>query len=425
MAGRLHGKGGSRWAYPLPRRTKGSTRRFTCSLMVLTIAALLASCLGRPEVPDTYDLRNVRLVVWDALQVKFPDSADYSEEVSRVIQEFCRETGATVDLRYAERREILDLLTGTYPKDTTEVPHLVFSGEYPVLSDRLEDVSHAVDPDIFLDAAANYWTRDGKLLGIPAFIHWTGTAVKYQAGGEHAPENGEGEGRDLEEGEAQVPRPSRTAYWTDSPLFLRCALDVSGMEWGAETVLQYAEWVRENYGSFHDDPLSAWEHGLADALYPVNPYLYKWLEAREEEGSGITIVPPGTHFDDDRFYYTVPAYLVLCEGGAEKAAAVELGRRLAKSLGRWAARTLACVPALVDDMSIFNLESGFDYAERKRIWDSVVTGEAKAPEAAEYLQVVSLAGALEAPLREFLSGRISRQDLEGLIHEALSRNTRP
>lgn len=394
-------------------------RRALAVASFFLIITTLSSCLGRPGVPEKYDLKGVRLVVWDALQVKFPGYGDYAEEVSRVIEVFCLETGVTVDLKYAERREVMDLLSGAVPASTAQTPHLVFSGECPVISDNLEDVGDAIDPDLFLDAAANYWTRDGKLLGIPAFIHWTGTALKYRELSGQS-EDGESLGDS-----AAVPKPSRTAYWTDSPLFLRCVLDAPGASWDAGSVIQYAEWVRDSYGPPQDDPLSAWQYGQVDALYPVNPYLYKWLKVTQAEDVPVTIVPPDTTFGDTRFYYTVPAYLVLCEGGAEKAAAAELGRRLAASLGRWAARTLGCIPALVEDMPIFNLESGFSYSERRRIWNSVSGGEAVAPLVSDYLQTVSLTGALQGPLQSFFSGKAGIQSLQELIYEAFSRHTRP
>lgn len=403
---------------------KKSFRRFLAVVTLFLVVATLSSCLGRPEVPEKYDLRSVRLVVWDALQVKFPGYDDYSEEVSRVIQVFCRETGVTVDLRYAERREVLDLLSGAGVAGTIQKPHIVFSGEYPVISPELQDVGDLVDPGLFLDAAANYWTRDGKLLGIPAFVHWTGTAVKCPdiSGQSAEGETGEDESRG---GAGAVPKPSRTGYWTDSPLFLRCVLDAPGASWDADSVIRYAKWVKDSYGPLQDDPLSAWQYGQVDALYPVNPYLYKWLKVTQAEEVPVTVIPPETPSGESRFHYTVPAYLVLCEDGLEKAAAVELGRRLARSLGRWAARTLGCIPALVNDMSVFNLESGFDYDERMRIWDSVSVGEAAAPLASDYLQTVSLIGALDAPLQSFFSGKATIQSLEELIYEVFSRHTRP
>lgn len=411
------GCAGYRWSCrPLLKKPFRQWALVTASCLL--VIAALPSCLGRAEIPETYDLRSVRLVVWDALQVRFPGHGDYSEELSRVIKAFCLETGVTVDLRYAERREVLDLLTGAGPSGAAQKPHLVFSGEYPVISGDLQDLSDMIDPEVFVDPAAAYWTRDEKLLGIPAFIHWTGTALKHP---EILGRSEEGEGLDA----PMVPQPERTAYWTGSTAFLRCVLDTPGVSWDADTVIQYAKWVKDSYGPLHDDPLSSWQYGQVDALYPVNPYLYKWLKVTQAEDIPVTIIPPSTPFGDGRFHYTVPAYLVLCEGGAEKAAAAELGRRLAASLGRWAARTLGCIPALADDMSIFNLESGFDYLERRRIWSSVNDGEACAPLVSEYLRTASLAGALYEPLQRFLSGELTLQSLEGLIYEAFSRHTRP
>ena len=85
-------------------------RRLIAAFCLVALTATL-SCLTRAEGPEKYDLQGVRLVVWDSLQAKFPGHSDYSEEVSRVISAFCLETGVTVDLHYAERREVLELLS--------------------------------------------------------------------------------------------------------------------------------------------------------------------------------------------------------------------------------------------------------------------------------------------------------------------------
>jgi hypothetical protein len=394
-----------------------------CCLVVLTY---VPSCFLRAKTPEKYDLRGVRLVVWDALQPKYPGAADYSEEVARVISGFCLETGVAVDLRYVERREVMDLLSGADAPGATEGPHLVFSGEWPVVSDGLADLSDVLDPAVFIDPAAAYWTVDGRFLGIPAFIQWTGVAVKRPESSWDAQDAREGD--DLEEDALDappIPKPGRTAYWTGSPAFLRCALDGPEAAWDAGSVIRYAKWVKDSYGAHVPDPLLHWQLGEVDALYPVNPYLYKWLQTSQDDGPPIALVPPGTPFGDSRFHYTVPAYLVLCEGQPEKTAAALLGQRLAASLGRWAARTLGCIPALVDDMPIFNLESDFGYTERRRMWESVRDGVAVAPQVSEYLRTSSLANALTEPLETYLSGKSTSQSLEEHIRGAFSRHTRP
>ncbi|MGI6666258.1 MAG: hypothetical protein ACOX5Q_02210 [Bacillota bacterium] len=390
-------------------------RRLIAAFCLVALTATL-SCLTRAEGPEKYDLQGVRLVVWDSLQAKFPGHSDYSEEVSRVISAFCLETGVTVDLHYAERREVLELLSDPGPR---QEPHLVFSGEWPVISGNLQDIRGDVDPELFIDAAQAYWMRDDRLFGIPAFIQWTGTAVK---GAGALDETGAGDDPDTE---LPPPEPARTGYWVDSPAFLRCALDAPGASWDAERVIEYVEWAKDSFGLYTADPLLSWQTGEVDALYPVNPYLYKWLKVSQSGDVSVKIVPPETPFGDSRFHYTVPAYVVLCEEAREKAAAAQLGRRLAASLGRWAARTLGCIPALIDDMPIFNLESDFTYAERRRLWDSVSQGKSVAPDISEYLETSSLAGALVDPLEMFLSGKSTAGDLKELIHGAFSRHTRP
>ena len=177
----------------------------------------------------------------------------------------------------------------------------MFSSEWPVIVDVVADISGELERDTFIDPAITYWSRDEQVFGIPAYIQWIGTAARTLPVGD-----------------------GTTAYWVDSPAFLRAALDRGEAGWNEETLLEYAQWVKGKYGRFRDDPLLAWQQGAVDALYPVTPYLFKWLKTSAQGTEAeISVVPASSPFGSDSFYYTVPAYLVLAENAPEKAAAVE------------------------------------------------------------------------------------------------------
>ncbi|MGI6631906.1 MAG: hypothetical protein ACOX5M_02555 [Bacillota bacterium] len=367
-----------------------------CVLLFLSAASCSA-----PRSPQKLDVGETKLIAWDALQPDFPGSPDYEADVSKIIEEFSRETGVAVELKWAERSEALAVLVGTADADTR--PHLMFSSEWPVIADVVADISGELERDTFIDPAITYWSRDEQVFGIPAYIQWIGTAARTLPVGD-----------------------GTTAYWVDSPAFLRAALDRGEAGWNEETLLEYAQWVKGKYGRFRDDPLLAWQQGAVDALYPVTPYLFKWLKTSAQGTEAeISVVPASSPFGSDSFYYTVPAYLVLAENAPEKAAAVELGKRLSANLGRWAARTLGCVPASVIDVPIFNLDSGFEYEERQVIWESVSPGLLTAPDAQDFIRTSSIAGVLLPTLEDFLRGEVSSESLEESIRSACLRHTRP
>lgn len=371
----------------------------------------MSSC-RRPSVPKKLDLSGVEIVVWDSLQPDFPGSPNYAEEASRVIQEFCGETGVKVDYRRRERKDVLALLSGDGSRGR---PDLMFSSEWPVASSSLADLSAETDPGDYVDPASAYWTRNGKLFGIPAYIQWIGTAVRGGVG------------------RAGAAGRIAAAYWVGSPGFFRAALDATGAGpneraleelLNEKSLLEYVNWIKQTYGTLRDDPLLAWQRGEVDLLYPATPYLVKWLKA-SSGGGDVSVAPVSSHTGGNSFYYTVPAYLVLAEGSREQAAAVDLGRRLAANLGRWAARTLGCVPARVDDVPIFNVESGLGYEERQAVWESVRAGTRAVPDAADFLRVSAIQSVLESPVTGYLKGSVSAQTLEESIRAAFLRHTKP
>lgn len=393
-------------------------RRILAVIFLALFSIAFSSCVGPRPAPKKLDLSGVSLTVWDALQPRFPGCPEYSEEVSRVIEEFCRETGVKVEFRYAERREALEVLSG---KEVSSRPHLMFSTEWPVASECLSDLSGDLDVTDYVDPAGLYWTAGDQFLGIPAYVQWIGTVVR--APGDSTGGAGSA-ATSAATGAATVSVARRTGYWVDSPAFFRAVLDGPGVGWNAESLTRYAKWVKETYGAYCVDPLASWQNGEVDALYPVTPYLYKWLRT-SSLGVTVSVVPSASPFEDDSFYYTVPAYLVLTEDDLERASAVELGKRLAANLGRWAARALGCVPALVKDMPIFNLESGFDYEARQLIWQPVAIGTRAAPRAAEFFQTTAMDSVLAAPLTQYVLGEATDQSLEESIRGACVRHTKP
>ena len=82
---------------------------------------------GTAIAAEILDVGETKLIVWDALQPDFPGSPDYEADVSKIIEEFSRETGVAVELKWAERSEALAVLSGRQtPIRTT---HLMFSSE--------------------------------------------------------------------------------------------------------------------------------------------------------------------------------------------------------------------------------------------------------------------------------------------------------
>ncbi len=370
------------------------------SRLALNIAVLLAfsislgACLAEaPDHPRKLDLAGAIVEVWDLSQPHMEGATDYRMTVDRVVDEFRKRTGATVNLRFAGRQEVMDLLSGTW---TGDVPDLVCSGEWPVLPSGLKGLSGWVDEKAYADPAASYWQADGELWAIPSYMHWTASARREQGTG--------------------------GVYIWDSPVFLTAALGSVGTSWEPDMVFSYLEWVRDGWGKADKDPLGAWEYGEAGAIYPVTPYLWRYLSGKD---SSLRLEPVPAPSGIGEYFYTVPAYIVLAEAGATRDCAAELGKELASNLGRWAARYLGCVPALRDDLSLWSIEGGFSYEQRAAILESFHSQSLVALAATSYLEGKAQEETVRKVAEGYLCGVTSKEDTLTGIREALRRNTSP
>jgi len=386
-------------------RSRGS--RAALVVCVLVCAALLsvplAGCgIGVKEAPQAPDVSGLSITVWDAAQPRVEGVADYRQAATRVAAEFAGRCGLNVDLRFVARQQIADLLLG---KTAGERPHLVFTTEWPFAPLDLPGVPELVDEASYLDAAASYWKRDGRILAIPSYIHWIGLVSR---------------------GDAPVGTEAlrqETAYFADSPAFLRLALDSPGAGWDAEKVASYLAWVKETYGPPPVDPLAAWDEETVQAIFPVTAYLLRWL--RERRGELLRLLPLAGPFGEPGFYYTVPGYVVLAAEEPYRSCAADLGRELAANLGRWAARAVGAIPAAVSDLAVFNVESGLSFEERSALIRSVSTCRSRVPATDDYLYRESVVSAVRQDAWDFLSGKTTEAEARRSIREALERYTRP
>ncbi len=364
------------------------------ALVALALALCVTGCrVVKMDLPREIDFTGAAVTVWDASEPTVSVAPEYTATVRSTVNEFSAKYGVKVDLRFAGRQEITDLLAG---QKTGDVPSLVFTGEWPVASPQATDISLELPLANYLDAATAYWQKDGRLLGIPAYVQWIGVAT--QAGG------------------------SKPTYLVESPGFFRAALDLPS-SWDADKVLSYLSWVNQRWGAPESNPLKAWGDGIAASLYPATPQLYRYL--RPLGKSQVSIAPLDGPEGEAAFYYTVPAYVVLAKDGPERACAIRLGVALAANLGRWAARAMGGVPALVADVPVFNLESGLSYEERSSILSTVAKRRLTAAAAEESMYADPIEKALRQAAMGYLSGKVSEADSARSIQETLQRHTKP
>ncbi len=372
---------------------RGRPKVRLAGLIAIASLALCACTASKMDVgPDTADYSGLRIAVWDASQPAVEAGPQYEIEVKRIVEEFAATNSLEVDLKFAGRQEITDRLTG---KSDAQVD-LVYTGEMPCLPASARDLSGFIGDDAYLDAASAYWRRGGKILAVPAYIHWTATAQRSQG--------------------------NVDAYSWDSPLFLSAGLGMDVFPPDAEEVMSYLADIRSRLGEASSNPLGLWMDGTARSLYPVTPHLWQKIRDGDQDVAIGPLPGPG---EERVYFYTVPAYVVLSEGGREGACAADLAVLLAKNLGRWAARTLSCIPALRDDASIYNLESGFGFEDRAAMIASLTPFRLEAPSATEYSQWESIEPALRAVAKGYLSGGQSEEEARRGILEALGRHTKP
>ncbi len=365
----------------------------------------LAGCrMGAKGVPVKPDLEGVSIVVWDADQPAMPGVPSYRAEAARVVRDFCARYQVTVDLKFVVRQEISDFLSGRASGDG---PAVAFSSEWPFLPDKARDVSSYVGDGAYLDAALDYWREDGRILAIPSYVHWMCVASRARGTGEDVP---------------PAAVPAKVAYLSDSPGFLRSTLDLPGAGWDAGKIAAFLSYLKDEYGPSDVDPLGAWSDGVVQALYPATPFLLRWMKGTSGE---VVPLPLKSPFDDPRFYYTIPGYLVLATDGLQRECAMLLGKELAANLGRWAARAVGGIPALSNDVVIFNVESSLGHDARCALLSSLGGYRFHAPAMQDFLLRESLERTLSPVIADYLSGKAAGGDLSASIQDILQRHTKP
>ena len=139
-------------------------------------------------------------------------------------------------------REIAGALLKVSSPSIAEVPDVrtKVSGVMPVSYTHLDDE--------YQDASMAYWTDDGKIMGIPSYVHWLCLASKL-------PESEEFK--------------DRAGYFLASPGFLDSGLSGLDGGWAVQNVLDYVEWVGSNFGRYVEEPLDRWAQNQSVALFPV------------------------------------------------------------------------------------------------------------------------------------------------------------
>jgi hypothetical protein len=375
-----------------------------CAALLLSV---LEGCQTRAKgVPVEPDLTGVSIVVWDADQPAAPGAPAYRAEAARVVRDFCARYKVDVDLQFIDRQSIVDFLSG---RKSGEGPALAFSTEWPLVPEAARDAGPYLVQGGYLDAAIDYWRQDGRTLAIPSYVHWLCAGSRMKPAGET--------------GETGAAMPERTVYLSGSLGFLRSVLDLPGAGWDAGVVASFLSWVKAEYGALEPDPLGAWSEGSAEVLYPVTPFLLTWMKSAAK--GEVEPLPLRNPFGEARFCYTVPGYMVLAANGLERECATRLGKELAANLGRWAARAVGGMPALADDMAVFNIESHLGYPARLALLSSLTGHRFRAPSAQEFLLHESIEEALSPVAADFLSGKTGEGDLLSSIQDILERHTRP
>lgn len=391
-------------------------RLLAWTVVVLFIAGL-AGCRPSPKPPEELSFDGLKITVWDAKEPHLPGVYPYEDQVAHIIEVFEKEYNVTVEYRYREREEIIRFLTGqsTGPgEEAGEGPVVVYSTEWPVVPDGAVDVSGGLDLEEFHDTCVSYWTRDEEVLAVPAYVHW------FCAAARRGPVPDDSEGYSSAREGAPVS-PGKTGYWVSSRAFLRVYLDRTGRGWDEKDIVDYLAWVKANFGKIRDDPLDLLDQGDLDALYPVTPHLYRWLKVSEKTESSrkITIYPPPGPGCDGGFYYTVPGYIVLAKEEPYRSCATRLARVLSQNLGRWAARAIGGIPARVEDMPVFNVQSGFSYEERQKLASVLKQIGLKVPAPQDFILKEKLHAGILDLMKDYLSGKVTEQTLEDGIRRVI------
>lgn len=377
------------------------SKRSSFLLCVVLLAVAAGACATGTKTPKEQILSGLSMTAWDVAQPVVPGAPDYAQDVARVVAEFEQRYGVKVDLKTVGRQDIVKVLSGKAPAGDVA---LTFSTEWPFAPANLPGVPGEVDAGAFLGAAAAYWTKDGNMLAIPAYVHWVSAVSASGA----------------TEGASGAAAP---VYIPDSPAFLRSVMDYPLGGWDPDGVAAYIAWIRETYGPPAGDPLAAWKEGAARSVFPVTPYLYEWL--RDSGGRPVTIAPEAGPQSEPSLYYTVPGYVVLAAEEPYRTCAARLGEALAANLGRWAARAIAGLPAAVADTAVFQVDSRLPTAERVALIQAFSAGDLHVPGASDFLYAESVEDAIRQSVSDFLSGKADEAELRESIREASGKHTKP
>ncbi len=372
-------------------------RSEVAAAMVLIVAVLLCGCKTQTPLPYEVPPGDIKIVAWDAKEPHLPGAPPYSELATLVAEDYAKTLGITVDLEFKPRQQIEDLLLGDYQG---EIPSVVFSTEWPFVGIGTQDLTEMVEADDYLEAAAGFWMYDGRLMGIPAYVHWLCLAKRADLGNS-SPNAG---------------------YFIYSPGFLHSALDYGNLDWVPEDICTYVEWVKQTYGLCQEPVLDLWEQGRIGMMYPVTPHLFKWIRLSEKD-LDTEMLPIDNPEGTPRFYFSVPGYVVMDGNEQTMKYAVELAKLLAANRGRWAARAIGCIPAYVSDTPLFDLESGFDRDERLKLMSSFLQSQARITDWVTYSRKTHVRLGVNRAIEEYLSGSVSREQFEQRIYDALKSHT--
>lgn len=414
-------------------RKRGSGFRLS---MLLAVSFLSSMCLGcgrqipdKPEAPIQALPPGQEILVWDMKQPHFPGSRPYEEEVQRVCEEFQKNTGIPVKLVFVSRWELPDAFLKA--KEQSRLPDVLFSGEFPCLTGLERDLSGVLDAGQYQEAALAAWTQDGQIMGIPSAILWFGIAVRKDALNS----------RPGEPGQLRID-PSTSGglvrflgVLPTSEAFMEIAThDLSGRHRTPREIGAFVSWLKTNVQECRPEPcLERFKRGDVRGIYGVTPYIFKWFRISSQPGDpGEPVLLPLIFENGDTgFRFTVPGYLVLSQDEPKLKASAELGKLLAQNHGRWAARALGLVPARIEDLPVFTLESGFTREERSELLKTLdLTGTLASPEDAagglhnlstRYEQLERLSRVLSSYFSGDLTGDELVQEVAGALEGSTSR----
>lgn len=354
--------------YPSVTGDKNRRKLARSGVLLLTLVLCLSvvtGCGERPMRPGESPLvpeapLGEEIVVWDMRQPHFPGLRPYEEEVERVCDGFEEASGIRVSLAFVTRWE-LPAAVETAAREG-KLPDVLFTGEFPCLTGLERDLTGFLDPHEFQDPSLRAWTVGGKTFGIPAAVFWLGVAVRKDARGPQT------EGDDV----AGVPPASgrntgALGLFPSSEAFMHVAVfGLSGKERDAEEIATYLSWLKATLKPPSGPCLEEFRRGEIKGLYGVTPYMFKWLRITSQPGASDQPVLRPLAFDggETGFAFTVPGYVVLSRSESKLKASAELARLLAQNYGRWMARAAGLVPARVDDLPVFTVESGLAKEER-------------------------------------------------------------